>query len=233
MRYFVVLSHKNINKYYHMKNILSFLNKLSANNNKIWFDAHKGDYLEAKQNMEEKVQQLINGIATFEPALANEEAKKCIFRIYRDVRFSKNKDPYKNNMGAFIVPGGKKSGNAGYYLHIEPGSSFIAGGIYMPEASVLKRMREDLLYNMDEFKVIIENPEFINTFGQIYGEKLKNPPKGFPKDFPDIDILKFKSFTVMHPLSYEQVIASDFLEYALEIFKKMKDFNAYINRAIA
>lgn len=215
-----------------MNNILKFLNSLSQNNNKIWFDEHKSEYLEAKQNMEVVVQHLIDRIIEFEPALAGEEAKKCVFRIYRDVRFSKNKDPYKNNMGAFMVPGGKKSGNAGYYLHIEPGSCFIAGGIYMPESAVLKKMREEILYNTDEFKSIIHADEFKKVFGEVNGEKLKNPPKGFPKDFEDIELLKFKSYTVLHTVSDEQVMDPEFPEYAINIFKKMKDFNQFINRAI-
>lgn len=216
-----------------MKNILSFLSKLSVNNNKAWFDEHKNEYLDARQTMEIKVQKILNDLAVIEPALAAEEAKKCIFRIYRDVRFSKNKDPYKINMGAFMVPGGKKSGNAGYYFHIEPGNSFIAGGIYMPESQVLNKMRQELLYNMDAFKSIIEDPDFKDTFGEIYGEKLKNPPKGFPKDFRDIDLLKYKSYTVTHPVSDEQVISPDFLIYTMDVYKKMQKFNAYINRAIA
>lgn len=216
-----------------MKNILSFLSKLSVNNNKIWFDEHKKDYLDAKQTMEEKVQKLLNALVAIEPVLVGEDAKKCVFRIYRDVRFSKNKEPYKTNMGAFMVPGGKKSGNAGYYFHIEPGNSFIAGGIYMPESSVLKKLRQEMLYNIEEFKAIIKDADFKETFGEIYGEKLKNPPKGFPKEFPDIELLKYKSFTVAHSVSNDQVIAPDFLEYSIEVYRKMQKFNAYINRAIS
>lgn len=216
-----------------MKNILSFLNKLSENNNKVWFDAHKNEYLEARQSMEDFVRKIINEIAVFEPKVAGEEAKKCVFRIYRDVRFSKNKNPYKTNMGGFIVPGGKKSGNAGYYIHIEPGNSFVAGGIYMPESQVLKKMREELFYNMVEFKSIIESAEFKKTFGGIHGDKLKNPPRGFPKDFKDIELLKYKSYTVIHPVADELVCNSSFLDYATDVFKKMKDFNTYINKAIS
>lgn len=215
-----------------MNNILSFLSKLSVNNNKVWFDENKKEYLEAKQGMEELVQHLIDKISEFEPGVAGEEAKKCVFRIYRDVRFSKNKDPYKINMGGFIVPGGKKSGNAGFYLHLEPGASMLAGGIYMPESPVLKKMREEILYNVDDFKAIIEKPEFKKTFGEINGEKLKNPPKGFPKEFDDIELLKFKSYTVVHSITDEQVSEPGFPDYALEVFKKMTEFNQFINKAI-
>lgn len=216
-----------------MSNILSFLSKLSVNNNKVWFDENKKEYLEAKQSMEEMVQYIIDRVSEFDSGVAGEEAKKCVFRIYRDVRFSKNKDPYKINMGGFIVPGGKKSGNAGYYLHLEPGASMLAGGIYMPESPVLKKMRDELLYNMDAFKSITENSVFRKTFGEIHGEKLKNPPKGFPKDFEDIELLKFKSYTVVHSVSDEQVNDPGFIDYAVDIFHKMKDFNTFINRAIS
>jgi uncharacterized protein (TIGR02453 family) len=215
-----------------MSEILSFLDKLSKNNNRPWFETNKAEYLSAKNEMEQMVQETINKIVSFDPSLAGEEAKKCVFRIYRDVRFSKNKDPYKTNMGAFMVPGGKKSGNAGYYLHLEPTGSFIAGGIYMPESSILKKVREEIFYQIDEFKSIIEAADFKQTFGTISGEKLKNPPKGFPKEFEEIELLKYKSFTVMHSVTNEQVNAPDFIDYSVDIFKKMKDFNTFINRAI-
>ncbi len=216
-----------------MNSIIPFLTKLSANNNREWFEKHKDEYLQAKVEMEILVQKIIEKISEFDPSIAGQEAKKCVFRIYKDVRFSKNKDPYKTNMGGFIVPGGKKSGKAGYYLHLEPGSSFIAGGIYMPESTILKKTREEVLYHVDEFKAIINSSDFQSTFGEIHGEKLKRPPKGFPADFDDIELLKFKSFTVMHSVSDQELLSDHFIEKAGEVFRKMKDFNGFINRAIS
>lgn len=216
-----------------MNSIIPFLTKLSVNNNREWFEKHKGEYIQAKEEMEILVQEIIEKISEFDPTIAGQNAKKCVFRIYRDVRFSKNKDPYKTNMGGFIVPGGKKSGKAGYYLHMEPGSSFIAGGIYMPESTLLKKTREEVLYHIDEFKAIIHSSEFKSTFGEIHGEKLKRPPQGFPVDFEDLELLKFKSYTVLHPVSDEQVMSDGFVEKAIDVFKKMKDFNGFINRAIS
>jgi len=212
--------------------IINFLIDLSNNNHKEWFDNHKESYLKAKLEMEELVQKIIEEFSKYDPNIADQQAKKCVFRIYRDVRFSKNKAPYKNNMGGFIVPGGKKSGKAGYYLHLEPGNSFIAGGVYMPESANLKKVREEILYNIDDFKKIIKAKSFMKNFGAVNGEKLKRPPKGFPADFEDIELLKFKSYTVLHPVSDDLVSSPEFSDKVIEIFKQMKDFNHFINIAI-
>lgn len=212
--------------------IIDFLSDLSKNNNREWFDYHKESYLKAKEEMEELVQEVITKFSEYDPNIADQQAKKCVFRIYRDVRFSKNKDPYKNNMGGFIVPGGKKSGKAGYYLHLEPGNSFIAGGVYMPESASLKKVREEILYNIDGFKKIIEAKSFVKYFGEVKGEKLKRPPKGFPLDFEHMELLKFKSFTVLHPLSDKELAKSDFADKVVEVFKEMISFNQFINTAI-
>jgi len=212
------------------KQIFDFLKALTENNHKEWFDIHKTDYLLAKKNMESLVEDAILRISEFDPKIADQQVKKCIFRIYRDVRFSKNKTPYKTNMGAVIVPGGKKSGKAGYYIHLEPGASFLAGGVYLPEAKILKAVREEILYEIDEFKSLIEKPSFLKLFTGIYGEKLKRPPKGFPADFKEIELLKFKSFALIHNISDEQVLSNDFIPYAIAVFKEMKSFNEFINR---
>ncbi len=213
-------------------NIISFLSELTLNNNKEWFDANKERYLEAKQEMEELVQDVIGRVSEFDATIADQLAKKCVFRIYRDVRFSKNKEPYKNNMGGFIVPGGKKSGKAGYYLHLEPSNSFIAGGVYMPESTNLKKIRDEVLYNTKAFKSIIESDKFVEVFGQVEGEKLKRPPKGFPADFEDIELLKFKSYTVLHKVTDIQVNQVGFVNQVIEVFKVMKDFNYFLNEAM-
>lgn len=215
-----------------MNSILSFLKSLSENNHKEWFELHKNEYLSAKSQMEEFVQLLIGKLAAFDSSIADQQARKCIFRIHRDVRFSKNKDPYKNNMGAFIVPGGKSSGKAGYYLHLEPNACFIAGGIYMPESAKLKKIREEVLYQIEGFKNIIENDHFKAAFGDINGEKLKNPPRGFPADFEDVELLKYKSYTVVHSIGDELVGQEGFADYVLEVFKKMIDFNQFLNKAV-
>jgi len=211
-------------------NIISFLKELSTNNNKEWFDANKSSYLEAKESMELLVDQVIQKISAFDSSISGQEVKKCLFRIYRDVRFSKNKEPYKTNMGAFIVSGGKKSGKAGYYLHIEPNNSFLGGGIYMPDSKILKLVREEIMYGIDEFRGIIENPDFTAVFPEIYGEKLKRPPKGFPADFKDIELLKMKSFALMHPVNDQETVDDILIDKASQVFKQMMPFNMFINR---
>jgi len=212
-------------------NIIRFLSELGKNNNKDWFDANKQLYLDAKEIMERFVNQAIQVISEFDPSIGDQQAKKCVFRIYRDVRFSKNKMPYKTNMGAFIVPGGKKSGKAGYYIHIEPGSSFLGGGIYRPESPILKLVRDEVMYGIDEFKQIIEAPDFKDVFGNIHGEKLKRPPKGFPADFKEIELLKFKSYALIHPVTDEQIMKDGFIEELGKVFMQMTPFNKFINRA--
>jgi len=211
-------------------NILSFLQELNKNNNRDWFTAHKEQYLEAKDSMEWLVNQVIQEISEFDSSISDQEAKKCVYRIYRDVRFSKNKAPYKNNMGSFIVSGGKKSGKAGYYVHIEPGASFIGGGMYLPESKILKSIREEVMYGIDEFNQIINDADFKTIFGNIYGEKLKRPPKGFPADFNDIELLKLKSYALVHHVSDEEVQQEDFITKIKEVFRKMAPFNHFLNR---
>lgn len=211
--------------------ILKFLGDLSQNNDRDWFNAHKGQYEHARKVFEAFINELIPAIRQFDPLIDMITAKDCMFRIYRDVRFSKEKSPYKTNMGAYITRGGKNSPFAGYYVHVEPGQSFLAGGIYMPMPDVLKKVRDEVYYNIEEYKNIILAPSFQKVFGMIDDPaKLVNPPKGYPKDFPDIDLLKLKSYAVMHYVSNEQVIDENYIAYALNIFKELNPLNNFFNR---
>lgn len=215
-----------------MKTIIDFISKLKNNNNRDWFNANKNDFLVAKSDFEMVVNRLISKIHKFDPEIGTLAAKDCVFRIYRDVRFSKDKSPYKTNMGGFIAKGGRKGMSAGYYLHIDTDQAFIAGGMYMPPADILKKIRQEIMYNIDEFKSIISASSFVKYFGQIEGEKLKRPPKDFPSDFADIDLLKFKSYTVMHPVTTEKILAPDFENYTANVFKEMYELNSFLNKAI-
>jgi len=213
---------------------LDFLKKLSKNNNKEWFDKNRDSYLKAKQNVEDFTALLIKEIAKFNPAVGTLSPKNCVFRIFRDVRFSKNKSPYKNNMGAYISEGGKKGNKAGYYLHIQPnGESFLAGGMYMPEAPLQNAIRQEIDYNMDEFKKIIGKKSFKTTFGEPEGEKLKTVPKGYDKNHPDIELLKYKSYIVWHKLNDKELIQKDFLKKSAAVFKELHPFNNFLNRAVS
>lgn len=216
-----------------MKTIVDFLTNLKANNNRDWFNENRKLYEEAKSDFESLINRLIPAIFDFDPTIGTITAKQCVFRIFRDVRFSKEKSPYKTNMGGFIARGGRKGGLAGYYLHIDPEQSFIAGGLHMPAPEELKKVRQEILYNIDDFKSIINKPSFKKIFGKIEGEQLKRPPKDFPADFPDIDLLKFKSYTVMHAVEPAALMKENFENYIIEVFKEMYKLNQFLNKAVS
>jgi len=215
-----------------MKQVFNFLSELKVNNSREWFNANKDWYTDAKALHEDFVGRLIKEVSLFDSAIGLLTPKDCTFRIYRDVRFSKDKDPYKNNMGAYLNRGGKNSRYAGYYLHIEPGASFIGGGKWMPEADILKLIRLEIYHFPKEFKEIIGQKEFVQKFGSLSGDKLKKPPKDFPPDFPDIELLKFKSYTVGMNLSDEIVISDQLLGQTVDAFKIMMPLINFLNRAV-
>lgn len=214
------------------ENILAYLQKLSANNNREWFHANKAEYDTVKIEFETLIDLLISGISGFDKDITGLTAKECIFRIFRDVRFSKNKLPCKTNFGGYIAKNGRKGGYAGYYFHIEPEKSFVAGGLWCPGSPRLKAVRTEIFENTQEFKKIIEKKSFQQRFGQIEGEKLKMAPKGFPKDWSDIELLKFKSFNTVRYLKDSELMEDNFVETILKDFKTMYDFNHYLNIAL-
>ncbi len=215
-----------------MKQLINFLTELQGNNNREWFTANKEWYGDVKSQFDDFVGKLIKEVSSFDSAIGLLAPKDCTFRIYRDVRFSKDKDPYKTNMGAYLNRGGKSSRYAGYYLHIEPGGSFIGGGKWMPEADILKLIRLEIYNFPEEFKKIIGQKEFIQKFGSLSGDKLKKPPKDFPPDFPEIELLKFKSYTVGMNLSDETVMSDHLPGHAIEAFKTMMPLIHFLNRAV-
>lgn len=210
---------------------LQFLRDLANNNDKPWFEANKKRYEAAKKDIEQLVGEILIGCAAFEPTVADLKAKQCVFRIYRDVRFSKNKDPYKTNMGAWFSKGGKKDPFAGYYIHIEPGASFLASGLYMPESAILKNVRQEIDYNPEEFKSILNNSKFKKTFGGLADHKLKTTPKGYDKDNPEIELLRQTSFVVSHKVSDEELFQPDFVKKAVTVFETAHPFNVFLNRS--
>jgi uncharacterized protein (TIGR02453 family) len=216
-----------------MKELVKFLSELSENNHKEWMDANKPWYQSVRKGFHSWVDELILKMAEFDPSLTGVTAKDSTFRINRDIRFSKDKSPYKNNMGAAIQEGGKKTMNPTYYLHIQPGQSMIAGGLYMPPADILAKVRQEIDYNAGELRKIVEEPTFKNTFGAISGEALKTAPKGYPKDHPNIELLRFKSYVVTKNLTDKEVISDNFQEKAFEYFRTLQPFNNYLSVAIS
>lgn len=195
-------------------------------------DANKKWYLEIKERFLEDVAVLLKELSEVEPELSAFRPKDCVFRQNRDVRFSANKDPYKTNFGAYFSPGGKKSPGPGYYLQVQPGNSFLAGGIWMPEADSLKKIRKEIDYSGAELERIEGDPEFKKLFNQIEGEKLKTSPRDYEADHAYIEYLKLKSFTVSHPISDKAVESGAFVTFALDGFKRMKPFNDFLRKAI-
>ncbi len=214
------------------KIIFGFLNDLQKNNNRDWFKANEIRYQLAKNEFEDFIEEVIPGLKKIDNDIDAINAKECIFRIYKDVRFSKDKNPYKTNFGAYISKGGRKSKFAGYYIHLEPGKSFIGGGIYMPEAAELKAIRDEIFNNTGAFKKILNNQSFKKYFKEIYGEKLITAPKGFPKDFADIDLLKNKHYAVTHSVKDSFWNSDSLITEILKIFKAQLPFNRFLNNAV-
>lgn len=176
---------------------LDFLKKLSENNNREWFSANKADYETARQNVLQFTSKLIAGLSGFDSTIpADLNPKDCVMRIYRDIRFSKDKTPFKTNFGIAISSNGKNFKGPGYYVHIQPGKSFVAGGSWFPETEELKAIRQEIDYNGAELSLIIKDPAFIKEFGELDREGvLKTTPKGYSSDHESIEYLKLKSFT--------------------------------------
>ncbi|OFY29047.1 MAG: hypothetical protein A2275_03140 [Bacteroidetes bacterium RIFOXYA12_FULL_35_11] len=214
------------------KTILKFLRNLKQNNCKEWFDANKSRYEEAKKEFDHFISYLIPQIAKFDKDISDVTSKECLFRIYKDVRFSKDKTPYKTHFGAYIAPGGRKSPFGGYYVHIEPGGSFLAGGIYMPEPKILKAVREEIADNIGTFNKIIFDKKFKSKFGDLWGDSLKTIPKGFPKDFPYPKLLKLKSYCPLVNLKDAEVLKPGYPAFAIETFKEIYPFNKFINKVV-
>jgi len=187
---------------------LAFLKRLDKNNNREWFNAHKDQFLAAKENIAALTAYLISQIAKFDPAISGTLPEDCVFRIYRDIRFSKNKSPYKNNLGAYIAPGGRKSMLPGYYFHIQPGQCFIAAGLHMPDSASLLKVRKVIAANTQEFVKILKAKSFKERFGELHGEKLKTMPKGFSADDPAIEFLKMKSLTAHREYKSDKIVLS-------------------------
>ena len=215
---------------------LQFLKELQENNNKPWFDVNHKTYEAAKKNFGEIVEVIIKGIGQFDRDIeeAHLQVKDCTFRINRDVRFSKNKDPYKTNFGASFSKGGKKAHSAGYYLHIDPSECFLAGGIWMPEADDLKKIRTEIDYNFKEFSDILTTESFKTIFPKGLDREAftVRPPKGYEETNPAIEIIKLKSFTASSVIDSKEILKSNLPNLILDGFKAMQPYIAFLNRAV-
>jgi len=215
---------------------LKFLTQLKKNNNKPWFDAHRAQYEAAKIDFSNFIQLVIDAVQKTDTTITGLTSRDCLFRINRDIRFSKDKTPYKSNFGASIKRGGRKSPFAGYYFHLEPGASFIGGGLWMPEAAALKNMRQEIDYNWEEFQSIIQEKTFKKTYDAIYkaGEvSLTTMPKGYEKDNPAAGYLRLKSFIAETRIEDEELTKASLHKKTVAAFEALQPLLHFINRTIA
>jgi len=214
---------------------LKFLSQLKKNNNKPWFDSHRAQYEAARIDFSNFIQLVIDAVQKSDTTITGLTSKDCQFRINRDIRFSKDKRPYKENFGAFIARGGKKSIYAGYYFHLAPGNSFAGGGLWMPEPVNLKKVRQEIDYNWEEFQSIITNKNFKKIFGDLYkGEdvSLKRMPKGYDESHLAIDYLKLQSFIAETKIGDQDLTKSTLHKKTVTAFEALQPFLGFINRSL-
>ncbi len=214
---------------------LLFLKQLTRNNNKPWFDANRKKYDEARKDFENFIQSLIDQFGKKDLSIASLTAKQCLFRINRDIRFSKDKTPYKKNFAASINKDGKKSVLAGYYFHLEPGNSFIGGGIWMPMPAETQKIRQEIDYFYDEFKKIIVSKKFTGIYPGLDMEdeiRLTNVPKGYTRDNPAAEFLKLKSWVAMAPLTDASLTSKELLKKSVDALTAIQPLINFLNRAV-
>lgn len=217
-----------------IQDIFDFLRELRDNNNRDWFNSHKPEYLKLKSEFELFVGRLIEELGCFDEEVRGLAVKDCVYRIYRDTRFSSDKTPYKTHFAAYIAAfRGRNSNRAGYYLHLQPDGSLLGGGLYCPEPALLKRVRQDIFDNIDEFTSILRDPEFCGEFPELDPmDRLKKVPAPFPSDFPEADLLKYKHYDVVSYkpdcfFTSEQAMAD-----IVTVFKKLYPFNRFLNYTV-
>ncbi len=214
---------------------IKFLSRLKKNNNKPWFDLHRAQYEAARIDFSNFIQLVINELQQSDVSIVGLTSRECLFRINRDIRFSHDKTPYKTNLGASIKMGGRKSIFAGYYFHCSPATTFAGGGLWMPDAAHLKKVRQEIDYNREEFQSILKEKRFKKTFGDLYqGDevRLSNAPKGYEKDHPFLPYLKLKSFIAETRFSDSELSMSNLHQKTVAAFVALQPLLAFINRSL-
>ncbi|RTY69000.1 DUF2461 domain-containing protein [Flavobacterium sp. LB2P53] len=217
------------------KETLQFLDDLKANNNRDWFLENKKRYERFKKDYQQLVGDLLDAMKPLDPSLEMLEVKNCTFRINRDIRFSKDKTPYKSHLGIWLSSGAKGLNRSGYYIHLEKGASFIAGGLYCPESEDLKKMRKEIAFFHEDLEAILEKKDFkkeFNNFDRNEKNTLKNPPRGYEKEHPAIELLKLKSFESSQKIDFSAAAKKDFVAVMSQKLIVLKPLNDFINRAL-
>jgi uncharacterized protein (TIGR02453 family) len=209
---------------------LEFLRRLKKNNHRDWFNKNKDWYLREREAIEKFADALLL-LMNKHDTIETPSGKKCLHRIYRDIRFSKEKTPYKYNWSGSFKRA-TKARRGGYYFHIESGNSFVAGGFWAPEPADLKRMRDEISANHKQLLKILKGKPFIDTFGNLQGEKIRTSPKGFSSDDPAIDLIRFKQFLLIKKFTDKEVLSADFIVQANDTFKRMRPFFNYMSEAL-
>ena len=213
---------------------LKFIKDVAENNDREWFAANKERYETARADVLSFVEELIPVLAAIDPAFSvDTPAKKCLMRIYRDVRFSKNKDPYKNNFGISFHVKFNGVPNPEYYLHLQPGKSFFGVGFWMPEAPILKKIREEIDYNTTEFLEIMDAADFNSIFSLSKDDTLKNAPKGYDIDHPQINWLKLKSYIAIYPLTDKDILGAGINDKLKNAFESIQPFVRFLRNAVS
>ena len=212
------------------KSGFDFLNAVKKNNKRDWFNAHKAVFQNELAHIETFAEALLQDLSIHDE-IETPSGKKSLHRIYRDTRFSNDKTPYKTNWsGSFRRA--TKYRRGGYYFHIEPGNSFIAGGFWGPNAQDLKRIRDDIAFDASPLRKIVKSRSFVSTFGTLKGEQLKTAPKGFDASHEAIDLLRYKQFLLIRKFSDKEVLSEHFLKEAGQTFKNMRPFFDYMSEVL-
>lgn len=217
------------------KESMKFLSDLKKNNNRDWFQDHKNDYEKYKNNYQEVIEAFLAAMIPLDDSLQSLTAKDCSYRINRDIRFTKDKTPYKTHMPIWMSAGKKNTNLAGYYIHLEKGESFIAGGVYWPDAADLKKIRTEIGFFHDDLVAILQNQEFKAVFGDFERDEnnsLKTAPKNFEKDHPAIEYLRLKCFTVIHKIPDADLLKADFVLNTAQKLALLTPLIAFFNRAL-
>lgn len=226
---------------------MAFLEELAANNNREWFAEHKTDYQNARADFDQLVDKAIESISTFDASISHLKAKDCVFRIYRDIRFAKDKSPYKNHFGAYISSHGKQSLHGGYYIHVQPGRCILAAGVYWLPTHILTSVRNEIMGNIDEWRKCVENGQFVKNFGypndsewteehtapKGFGmQHLKKAPKDFPSDYEHLIYLKMKDYCVWQVVPDNFYSQPDWTQKMVKLFKVGKPMMDFVNSVI-